>query len=335
MQGRGSWRLFLVNARFARSRGRLETRAGSAALARAVAVLLLMSSAQAFAKPNKSECIAAFDRAQRARTDGKLRQARTDLLVCTQESCSAVLRADCSGVLQSVESALPTVVFAADDGDGHDITDVKVYVGSNVIASAIDGRAIELDPGTYDFRFEGPEARVITVRHVVKEGEKARSVRASFPSPKKPAPVPNANVSSSPNTTPLLVTRSTAGYVVPIGLAAVGVLALGFAGYSRLQFDGDVDDMRTRCAPECTQSERADLSSTLVTSNVSLGIGIGALALALVSWFVFQPTTRTSSARGDEKPGGDETQRGDRGGVERATSGFPAMIGRLARQAAW
>ncbi|MCW5834501.1 MAG: hypothetical protein KIS78_19020, partial [Labilithrix sp.] len=87
------------------------------------------------------------------------------------------------------------------------------------------------------------------------------------------------------------------GYVVPAGLAALGVAAFAVAGVSRLSFDSEVDDMRARCAPECTQAERADLSSTLVTANVALGVGVGAAVLAVASWFLLEPrpTKRAAS----------------------------------------
>jgi hypothetical protein len=279
-----------------------------AAVVASVALLILSSTAKAHAAPDTSACIAAFDQGQRAKTDRKLRRAQAELLVCTQESCPAVLRADCAGVLRNVQAALPTIVLAADDGEGHDISDVKVVLGTEVIAESLDGRALEFDPGTYDFRFERADARtpksgelrtviigappVVTVHHVLREGEKNRVVRASFrrkplerERPMEPAPK-----------------RPFVGYLVPASLAFLGVAGLGAAAYSRLTFDGDVEDMRSRCAPDCTQAERSDLSSTLVTANVSLGVGIGAIVLAGVSWFLLSPraaarTTATADWR--------------------------------------
>jgi hypothetical protein len=258
-----------------------------------LALALGSTSVAHAAAPDTGACIAAFDHGQRLKTDRKLRRAQTELLVCTQETCPSVLRADCAGVLRNVQAALPTIVLAADDGEGHDITDVKVLVGSEVVAQKIDGRAIEFDPGTYDFRFERADAAPITVHHVLREGEKNRAVRASFA--KKPT-----SLSTTTRPMPDVTERDVIGYAIPASLAGLGVIALGVAGFSRLKFDSDVDGMRSRCAPECTQSERSDLSSTLVMSNVSLGIGIGALALAVGSWFFLAPppATRTAAARG-------------------------------------
>jgi hypothetical protein len=255
----------------------------------AVGAASLLSSAPAFAAPDVQECIAAFDRGQRARTDRALKKAQTELLVCTQESCPSLLRADCGGVLKEVRAALPTVVFAADDEDGNDVLDAKVYVGSDRVVEKLDGKAIELDPGKYEFRYErGGKTIVVTL--AILEGEKNRIVRATFPSSKPVVPPP-------PQPLPV-PERSTFGHVVPGALAAIGVVGLGFAGWSRLRFDSRVEEMRSSCAPDCSASDRDALSSTLVQSNVSLAIGGGALALAALAWFVFAPpsASRTTGA---------------------------------------
>lgn len=252
----------------------------------------------AAAKPDTNACIAAFDRGQRARSDKKLREAQTELLVCTRESCPAVLRTDCAGVLRSVQSAVPTIVLAADDGEGHDVTDATVHAGTERVAEKLDGRAIEFDPGAYDFRFERAGGAVVTVHAVLREGEKNRVVRASFAAKMASASASAAEpVATAP--TPAdggAVRRPIVGYALPAGLAVIGVAALAVSGVSRLSFDSQVDDMRARCAPECTQSERSELSSALVTANVALGVGIGAVALAVGSWFLFEPGSAKRSA---------------------------------------
>lgn len=251
----------------------------------------------AVARPDTKACIASFDAGQRARSDRQLRRAQTELLVCTQESCPAVLRADCAGVLRSVEAAVPTIVLAADDGEGRDVVDATVRVGAERVAGELDGRAIELDPGAYDFVFERAGESSITVHVVLREGEKNRVVRASFAQASPSAlPAPSAPPAALPAPGADAATRPIVGYVVPAGLAALGVAAFVVAGASRLSFDAEVDDMRARCAPDCTQAERADLSSTLVTANVAFGVGVGAVVLAVASWFVLEPRSNKRSA---------------------------------------
>lgn len=228
----------------------------------------------------KEKCIASFDRGQRAQSDRALRRAQSELIVCSQEACPAVLRADCAGVLAEVRRALPTIVLAADDGHGHEILDVKVTSNGEVLATRLDGHAIPFDPGTFELTFETAGVPPVKVVQVIHEGEKSHVVRASF----------HGLGASDAGPEVAAPRRSTIGWVLPISLAAVSVGAFAVAGASRLSFDSGVDDLRSTCAPDCTQSQRDDLSSKLVTSNVALGAGIGLAAIAVVAWFLTAPS---------------------------------------------
>lgn len=277
---------------------------GGSPVSLALAVTAFASSAAAEpasppAPPTKEACIASFDRGQRAQSDRALRRALSELIVCSQESCPSVLRTDCAGVLAEVRSALPSVVFAADDGNGHELIDVKVYAGSELLAAKLDGRAVSVDPGTFDLRFERVGEPALVVSRMIREGEKSRVIRVSLVAAASGSGVTAAGaergtgVASPP--------RSAAGWVLPGALAVVGLTGLGVSLFARLGFDSRVDELRLRCAPECTQTERDDLSGRVVTSNVALGVGIGALAASVAAWFLMAPSgaagTR-ASARG-------------------------------------
>ena len=246
------------------------------------------------APPTKEACIASFDRGQRAQSDRALRRALSELIVCSQESCPSVLRADCAGVLSEVRSALPSVVFAADDGNGHELTGVKVYAGSELLAGKLDGRAVAIDPGTFDLRFERAGQPAVIVSRMIREGEKSRVIRVSLVAPVGGASAAHAGGDGGADV--LLGKRTAAGWVVPGSLAAVGLAGLGLALYTRLSFDSRVDELRGSCAPDCSQGQRDDLSGMVVTSNVALGVGVGALALSVVTWFVLAPSSSSSSA---------------------------------------
>jgi hypothetical protein len=244
---------------------------------------VIFAPALAHAAPSGSEtkeCIAAFDEGQRLKTEHHLKDAHTRLLACTKETCPSVLRADCAEVLRSVQNALPSVVLAADDG-GKDVTDVKVTHGPDVLATALDAKAIELDPGTYEFTFEHGANNPIKVQFVLREGEKNRVVKATF-NPKKPEP--QFKLVTPP--------RPVVGYAVPAAFAALGVAGFVFGGLSRLAFNHQVDDMDATCAPNCTQEERDNLSAKLVRANIGLGVGIGGLVVAAATWFIFTPTPK-------------------------------------------
>ena len=254
--------------------------------------------------PSKEACVASFDRGQRAQSDRALRRALSELIVCSQESCPTVLRADCAGVLAEVRSALPSVVFAADDGSGHELTDVKVYASDELLTSKLDGRAVPIDPGTFELRFERVGQPAVVVSQMIREGEKSRVIRVSLGATPGGVGADVARGSDAPSGH-----RTAVGWVVPGSFAAVGLAGLGVALFTRLSFDSRVEELRASCAPECSQGQRSDLSGMVVTSNVALGIGIGSLVLSVATWFLLAPSSPSSAggARGSARtfvPGG-------------------------------
>jgi hypothetical protein len=267
-----------------------------------VAAPAFAQPAQPSAPPDKETCVASFDRGQRAQSDRALRRALGDLIVCAQESCPTVLRADCAGVLAEVRSALPTIVFAAADGNGHELTDVKVFAGAELIASKLDGRAVAVDPGAVELRFEVPGRPALVTTRMIREGEKSRVIRVSLGGAlgvagAAPTAASEAHEEGMPDRgAPPPARRSTLGWVLPTSLAGVGLAGLGVALVMRLRFDGRVDDLRGSCAPDCSRQQRSDLSGTLVASNVALGVGIGALALGVATWFLTAPPSSSPGA---------------------------------------
>lgn len=221
----------------------------------------------------KAECVGQLDRAQSLRSAHKLREARASYIACSAASCPELVREDCSKSLVDLDAAMPTVVFSARAG-GHDVTDARVLVDGEAIASALDGRAVALDPGNHVVRFERTGGGATEVRLVAREGEKNRAISASF----------------TPTTPPTEGRKTEAGRfpVLPVLLGGTGLLALGGSLYVRLGADSDADRLRSTCAPTCDQSSRDALGDKLVVANVALGVGIGVLALAAATW-LFDP----------------------------------------------
>lgn len=250
--------------------------------------LLLANVAHA---SEKETCVGAFDRGQKAQSDRSLRRAEAELLVCAQEKCPSVLRADCIQVLNEVRAALPTVVLSANDGHGHDLTEVTVGVDGESLAKKLDGTAIPLDPGPHTIRFEARGAKAVMIPVTIYQGEKNRRISVSLPSSEEPRPAASKPVPEAGETK-----RSAIGFALPGALVAVGAASLIVAGASRAAFDGRVEDLRATCAPECTQNDRQDLSRTLTRSNVALGVGIGALGFAVITWFLTAPDSPTKAS---------------------------------------
>jgi len=245
-------------------------------------VLLLTSAPALAAPPTKEACIAAFDEAQRLRRAGRLRASRAELVVCSQQECPAVVRADCAGVLREVESAQPTIVLKASDAGGNDLTDVAVDLGGTKLATSLDGRALAVDPGKLSLVFERPPWKPVTVEVVVAEGEKGRIIQAQLGPPAPPPPAPGPRPAEAPK-------RTAAAWAVPVGLGAVALGAFTFAGISRISLGNDADALKRECGPFCSQSDRDELSERLVRTNVALGVGVTLLAAAVVTWFVLGP----------------------------------------------
>jgi hypothetical protein len=224
----------------------------------------------------KADCIAQLDHAQSLQSARKLREARASYLACSAGSCPELLREDCARSLVDLDATIPSVVFSA-RADGHDVTDGRVLLDGEAVSSALDGHAVTLDPGTHVVRFERAGGGVSEMRIVAREGEKNRSVSATFITT-TPAPEKATQIRAESGRFPVL----------PVILGGTGLLALGGSFYVRLAADSDADHLRNSCAPSCNQSSRDALSDKLVVANVALGVGIGAIALAAATW-LFDP----------------------------------------------
>ncbi|MBX3231883.1 MAG: hypothetical protein KIT84_11955 [Labilithrix sp.] len=267
-------------------------------MTRGVLLLLLLlagvlASPPALAAPKKDECIAAFDKGQRARREGHFKESTESLLVCSQQECPAVVRVDCAEVLRQVEAAQPTIVLKATDAKGADLTDVSVELNGDLVASSLDGRAIAVDPGKLTLVFKRAPWDPVTVNVMLAEAEKNRIVAVTLGPPAEPPPAmpPVRAIEPEPK-------RDLVGWIVPGTFAAVGAGALAFAGIVRLGAGSEADDLKARCGPTCPESDRDRLSGELVKANVLLGVGIGGLVLAAATWFILAPRRPQLAMRG-------------------------------------
>ncbi len=246
-------------------------------LGAALASAFVLATSGAFADASnatsaKAACVESLDRAQAQQGKHHLRDARQSYMACSSEMCPAVVREDCARSLTELESTMPTAVFAA-TLDGADVDDVKVVLDGDVVNDHIDGRAIAVDPGPHVARFLHASRPTVEVKFVAREGEKNRQIAAAFGA-------------SQQAKTPSKLEGQRRFPVLPIALAGVGTVALGSALFLRLNADSQADDLRSTCAPTCDPGARDALSEKLVMSNVSLAIGVGALAVAAVAWIV-------------------------------------------------
>jgi hypothetical protein len=210
---------------------------GVAQIERASAFAAVVLAASLVARPasaadeRKKECIAASERAQRLRLDGKLSEARKELLTCGASDCPAAVRADCINWLAQVTDLMPTIVVIAHDERGEDVGDVKVFLDGEILAEKIDGKAIPVPTGEHVLRFERRGSQPIGKKILVHEGETARRVEVTFTPDNGAAPPPVATSAPPPQKTAPAESapveeKKSGGSVMPWVLVGVGGAAL-------------------------------------------------------------------------------------------------------------
>jgi hypothetical protein len=269
---------------------------GSAVTVHLCTLLVLAGAApsMAFAANEKEACVHAVDRAQVARLDGKLREAREGLLTCARPVCPNEIREDCTRWLAEVEASLPSVVIETVWADGHPATAVSVTLDGEPLPEAGDARAVTLDPGAHTFRFEVSGATPVEIRNVVHEGERNRLIHVTFTPTAPPAP-PIAPPSPPPAPEPTLRYTpmppamwqpspaethegSAARGPIPVPAYVLGGFALvGFGGFAYFGLEGTnrLDTLRATCVHTCSPSDVTSARSEILVGDI---LGFAALA---------------------------------------------------------
>ena len=218
---------------------------------------------------------ACFDAAvagQQQRDAGKLVSARARFIECAKSTCPDEVQKDCTRWLVEVEATLPTVVFGARDADARDLLDVRVSADGTPAGDTAQGKPVPLDPGAHAITFERDGEKPVRQTLVVRAGEKNRSVIATFA-----ASATSATSATSEARVP------TATWI----LAGVGVVGLGAFAYFGAR--GVSDDHRFGCDHGCVASDKSKVDTEFRIADVSLAVGVGALAAATIFWLT-RPT---------------------------------------------
>ncbi|MCA9594668.1 MAG: hypothetical protein KC776_15215 [Myxococcales bacterium] len=239
-------------------------------------------------------CLSSYDSSQRLRREGKLLDAKQALLTCAQESCPAPVAKECTRWLREVSDSVPTVVFGAQDADGRDVLDVVVLDGDTEIQDRLDGRAVPVDPGAHRFRFVFADGKQVILQVLVREAEKNRALTARHP----PAPTGARRPAKKPAHRGLPPPPAASW-----ALGALGVVGLASFGYFALDAKATKDDLESSCAPNCTTDETAPLRHKALAADISLAVGVAALAGGTWLWLSYDPDT-SSAARLSVAAGG-------------------------------
>jgi hypothetical protein len=192
--------------------------------------------AQVARADSKTECIASADQAQQARDDGKYRAARDGFLSCSRAVCPKVVAGSCTKWAREMAEGIPTIVLSAKDAAGTDIGDARVTFDGALLATTLDGKPLEVDPGSHKLRFEHEGSEPVEQTVVIKAGEKLRAVNVVL---RASAPVAKETVMHDAQPTEKK-TDGNAGRTVTT--AVLGVLAAGgLAGGVALAFASQGD----------------------------------------------------------------------------------------------
>ena len=262
---------------------------------------LVIALAPATASADTKACIASHASAQRETKAGHPKQAAQLYTACgSDNACPEQLRSECAELLEQVNHSVPSVIFSAIDGKGSDVSTAKVYADEALLADGLDGRAIELEPGKYHFRFVLPDNSTLTNDVLIREGEKNRLIEVRAPLEKKPEPVaPPPLARQAPlEPAPLpVIEKST-----PVGAwVATGVAVVGFGTFGTFALLGSSDKKKLDdCAPGCPDSAhgtRDSLKTKFLVADVGLGIGAASAVLAGVLFLTSGPSTSERHAQ--------------------------------------
>lgn len=274
-----------------------------ACIAGALSLPGLPSLSSAEDKPDgKKECLVASEQGQNQRDDGRYRAARESFLACARDACPKVIAQSCTRWLRELDQDAPTVVLGAKDGQGSDLTDVKVSFDGSPFAAVLDGKPIEADAGEHVLRFERDGSVPVEQKLVLRAGEKARVVTVTLQSVDGPTPTPESAPPAAPEEAarppePLLSAHHvTAG---AIAIAALG--AAGTGAFFLIESNQDRDSattLRNGLAPNaCTHgttpacqtlSDKVNSQHQEMTIATALFAGAGVLAAgAIVTWLVW------------------------------------------------
>jgi hypothetical protein len=264
----------------------------------ATALALLPSSALA---DDKQVCADAYEKSQSLRDEGRLLKSREQLRVCARAQCPDIVAKTCAEWLAQVEQRIPSIVLSAKDGSGADLLDVQVSMDGADLASKLEGRAVEVDPGSHTFVFVTRAGRVEQVA-AVKEGAKSQPIAVTIGSPaaSKVETKDKEELPDSPSET------STLRYV-GYGAAGVGVVGVAFGVIFGLKASSKLDeskkdptsggcDANDFCGPAGKQA-RSDAQSAATLSTVGFVAGGVLLAGGITMIVIGGSSPKSPSAR--------------------------------------
>jgi len=219
-------------------------------------------------------CMDSHTRAQELRLDGHLLESRQHLTECSAQVCPRQLKVDCLGWLEELRVQIPSVIFNV-TADGLKRVDVRVIVDGKVAFERLNGRALDVDPGSHRVRVEARPFTPLERDVVVNEGDKFQVV--DFPFITRPKARPAAPPQSAGVVRP--VPTSTYVFLGVGAAAAVNGAAWGVASWTLRH------DLEEKCAPKCAVERVNVLKQRALITDISWGVSALSIAsAAAVYW---------------------------------------------------
>jgi hypothetical protein len=251
---------------------------------------IALASAASAAADSSSPCVQTYEHAQELRKAGKLLASRDQLMECANK-CPAALAADCTTWLGEVILNLPTVVVELRDAQGRPETGAQLRVDGKPQEQRAPGTALEMDPGMHTFELRPAQGASITRALQLQEKQKNVPMVLQLPAPPAPKALPPAPPASA-TARPAAAERSKA---VPITLGVLGLAAIINGTVFAIIGRSDVSDMRSTCAPHCSDDSIDAARNKLIIADTSFGAGAVLLGVAAYLYWsdrvTVQPTT--------------------------------------------
>jgi hypothetical protein len=237
---------------------------------------------------HKAACAVAYEKAQEARVDNRLREAKKHLAICAQSQCPAFIRADCAEWFEEVDQAVPSVVFSAVDATGAETGDVRVTIDGALYSERLDGAPLELDPGEHTCRFEHGDDPPIEQKTLIRAGERNRSIQISWFAGKPNDWGPQTEAAPGP----LRPYAYVAG-----GVAAAALVSFGVFGIIGRQQEKSVKEKCEANLATCPLDEIDSAESKLLIADISLGVAAVSLLTGAVLFGLSEPKEQATAGR--------------------------------------
>jgi hypothetical protein len=190
-----------------------------------------------------------------------------------------MIQSDCTTWLGQVVEAVPSVVFAAKLGS-ESVFDVTVTMDGKQVATQLDGKSIEVDPGLHTFVFERSGSPPVEKKTIIAARDKAQIITAEWRAHAAAAPAAPAAGPAAP--APVAAEKERP--IPPLFYVLGGTTVVGFGTFAVLGLlsESTKHDLETSCSPRCSSSEVSSLKTRFLVADIALGVGAASAAGALV-----------------------------------------------------